>query len=208
MRISIWINTFALLYLRSAFVAKDTAYDKIILGIDPGTNLSGFGVIGILGSEMVLIAMGVIDLRKEKDHAIKLKNIFEQCQKLIDNHLPDEVAIEAPFYGKNAQSMLKLGRAQGVAMSAALTKGIPIFEYAPKRIKQAVTGNGNASKEQVAGMVQSLLRLEQTHSKLDATDAVAIALCHHFMFNPKLGQATDTYSGWASFLRQNPDRAR
>lgn len=189
-------------------MAKDKEYDKIILGLDPGTNISGYGVIGCKGNTIDLISMGIIDLRKDGDHSIKLKNIFVHCSKLIEMYLPDEFAIEAPFYGKNPQSMLKLGRAQGVAISAAIQRQIPVFEYAPKRIKQAVTGNGNASKEQVAGMVQSLLRLDRMHSKFDATDAVAIALCHHFMYNPKVGQVKESYSGWGSFLKQNPDKIR
>lgn len=152
--------------------------------------------------------MGIIDLRKHSDQAMKLQAIYNQCTKLLELYLPDEFAIEAPFYGKNAQSMLKLGRAQGVAIAAALNRQIPIFEYAPKRIKQSVTGNGNASKEQVAGMVKNLLQLEVVHSKLDATDAVAIAICHHFMYNPKTGIAKENYSSWSSFLRNHPDKLK
>lgn len=189
-------------------LAQDKTYDKIILGLDPGTNISGYGVIGCNKNKMELIAMGIIDLRKEKDHSIKLQEIYNQCTKLFKRFLPDEFAIEAPFYGKNPQSMLKLGRAQGVAIAAALNRQIPIFEYAPKRIKQSVTGSGNASKEQVAGMVKSLLNLESMHSKLDASDAVAIAITHHFMYNPALASSSNNYSGWASFIKNNPDKLR
>lgn len=193
-----------LVYLRK--VAQDKTYDKIILGIDPGTTISGYGVIGCVKKEMHLIAMGIIDLRKKDNQAMKLQAIFDQTSKLMQRFLPDELAIEAPFYGKNPQSMLKLGRAQGVAMAAALNKDVPIFEYAPKRVKQAVTGNGNASKEQVAGMVKTLLKLEELHSKFDATDAVAIAICHHFMYNDKIGVVNEKFSGWAAFLKQNPSK--
>jgi crossover junction endodeoxyribonuclease RuvC len=197
-----------LYFRKEQFVAKDKTYNKIILGIDPGTTISGYGVIGINKSEISLIAMGIIDLRKEENQAMKLQKIYSQCSKLVEHYLPDELAIEAPFYGKNPQSMLKLGRAQGVAMSAALNRQIPIFEYAPKRVKQSVTGNGNASKEQVAGMVKSLLNLETMPSHHDATDAIAIAICHHFMYNPKFGQVQDRVSGWSSYLKQNPDRLK
>lgn len=187
-------------------MAQDKTYKKIILGIDPGTSISGYGVIAIEKNKMELIAMGIIDLRKKDNQAMKLQAIFDQTDKLMQRFLPDELAIEAPFFGKNPQSMLKLGRAQGVAMAAALNREIPIFEYSPKRVKQSVTGNGNASKEQVAGMVKNLLKLEQLHSKFDATDAVAIAICHHFMFNDKTGTVNEKYSGWGAFLKQNPDK--
>lgn len=189
-------------------MAQDKAYDKIILGIDPGTSISGYGVIGCNKDKMTLISMGVIDLRKEANHAMKLQSIFDQTSKLVKRFLPDEFAIEAPFYGKNPQSMLKLGRAQGVAIAAALNRQVPVFEYAPTRIKQSVTGSGKASKEQVAGMVKTLLNLDTLHSKFDATDAVAIAICHHFMYNNKLGVVKDSYSGWSSFLKQNPDKLK
>jgi crossover junction endodeoxyribonuclease RuvC len=189
-------------------VAKDNNYDKIILGIDPGTNIAGYGIIGITKNNMVLISMGIFDLRKEKDYASKLKAIFEKCTQLMDTYLPDEVALEAPFMGKNPQSMLKLGRAQGVSMAAALNRNIPVFEYAPKRIKQSVTGKGTASKEQVAGMVTSLLKLKTNHSKLDATDAVAAAICHHFMNKPGLIEPTESYGSWGSFLAKNPDKLK
>ena len=189
-------------------MAKDNNYDKIILGIDPGTNIAGYGIIGISKNDMTLISMGILDLRKEPDHASKLKSIFEQCTQLMDTYLPDEVALEAPFMGKNPQSMLKLGRAQGVSMAAALNRQIPVFEYAPKRIKQSVTGKGTASKEQVAGMVGALLKLEKAHSKLDASDAVAVAICHHFMNKPGQVSSRTSYGSWNSFVSKNPDKIK
>lgn len=189
-------------------VAKDNNYKKIILGIDPGTNIAGYGIIGIGKNNMELISMGIFDLRKEANHAMKLQAIFEKCTQLIDTYLPDEVALEAPFMGKNPQSMLKLGRAQGVSMAAALNRNLPVFEYAPKRVKQSVTGNGNASKEQVAGMVQALLKLEKNHSKLDATDAVAVAICHHFMYKPGASTSSESYGSWKSFVSKNPDKIK
>jgi crossover junction endodeoxyribonuclease RuvC len=189
-------------------VAKDNNYKKIILGIDPGTNIAGYGIIGVNKNELGLISMGIFDLRKEPNHAMKLQAIFEKCTELIDTYLPDEVALEAPFMGKNPQSMLKLGRAQGVSMAAALNRKLPVFEYAPKRVKQSVTGNGNASKEQVAGMVQALLKLEKNHSKLDATDAVAVAICHHFMYKPGMTSSSENYGSWKSFISKNPDKLK
>jgi crossover junction endodeoxyribonuclease RuvC len=189
-------------------VAKDNNYDKIILGIDPGTNIAGYGIIGVTKNTMTLISMGIFDLRKETDYANKLKAIFEKCSQLMETYLPDEVALEAPFMGKNPQSMLKLGRAQGVSMAAALNKKIPVFEYAPKRVKQSVTGKGTASKEQVAGMVQALLKLETNHSKLDATDAVAVAICHHFMNSGSPAKPKASYGSWSSFVSQNPDKIK
>tara|TARA_Y100000385_G_C12917249_1_gene560934 strand:- start:230 stop:799 length:570 start_codon:yes stop_codon:yes gene_type:complete len=187
-------------------VAKDNTYDKIILGIDPGTNIAGYGVIGIKKNQLHYISMGIFDLRSEINHAMKLQSIFDQCSKLIDTYLPDEFAIEAPFYGKNAQSMLKLGRAQGVSMAAALNRNIPIFEYAPRRIKQSVTGRGTATKDQVAGMVKSLLKLETLHSKFDATDALAIAICHYFSYKPGQGNDGKKFDSWSSFVSKNSDK--
>jgi len=189
-------------------VAKDNTYDKIILGIDPGTNIAGYGVIGIKKNQLHYISMGIFDLRSEKNHAMKLQSIFDQCSKLIDIYLPDEFAIEAPFFGKNAQSMLKLGRAQGVSMAAALNRNIPIFEYAPRRIKQSVTGRGTATKEQVAGMVKSLLKLETLHSKFDATDALAIAVCHHFNNKSGKQQSGEHYNSWQSYVAKNPEKTK
>ncbi len=189
-------------------MAKDNNYDKIILGIDPGTNIAGYGVIGIKKNQLYYISMGIFDLRSEINHAMKLQSIFDQCSKLIDTYLPDEFAIEAPFYGKNAQSMLKLGRAQGVSMAAALNRNIPIFEYAPRRIKQSVTGRGTATKDQVAGMVKSLLSLETLHSKFDATDALAIAICHYFSYKPGQGNNDKKFDSWSSFVSKNPDKIK
>jgi crossover junction endodeoxyribonuclease RuvC len=179
--------------------------EKIILGIDPGTTIMGYGLILIKGTKMELMQLGVLHLSKFDDHALKLKTIFEKTLHLIDNYHPDDLAIEAPFFGKNVQSMLKLGRAQGVAMAAGLYRGIPIFEYSPKKIKQSITGNGNASKEQVAGMLQTLLSIGDLPKHLDATDGLAAAVCHHFQ-NGK--QTTDgkKFTGWKSFLTENPNR--
>jgi crossover junction endodeoxyribonuclease RuvC len=179
--------------------------DKIVLGIDPGTNIMGFGVIHIRGREMHLLDMGVVRLDKLDDAALKLKHIFDHTTALVDKHLPDEFAIEAPFFGKNVQSMLKLGRAQGVAMAAALNRNVPITEYSPKKIKMSITGNGNASKEQVAAMLQNLLQIKEMPKYLDATDGLAAAVCHYFQYTGIAG-AEKKYGGWGSFLNANPDR--
>ena len=154
--------------------------EKIILGIDPGTTIMGYGLIHIHGKKFELINMGVLHLSKLKSHELKLKKIFDRTLQLIEEYKPDELAVEAPFFGKNVQSMLKLGRAQGVAMSAALHRDIPIFEYSPKKIKMSITGNGNASKEQVASMLKSLMNIKEIPKHLDATDGLAAAVCHHF----------------------------
>ncbi len=181
--------------------------DKIILGLDPGTTTMGYGIIRIRKNKMEMISTGVIHLHKLENHELKLKKIFEKVSFLVDEYLPDEVAIEAPFFGKNVQSMLKLGRAQGVAMAAVLTKDLPIQEYAPRKIKQAITGNGNASKEQVAKMLQSLLKLKELPKKLDATDGLAAAVCHFFQ-RGKPDSGKKNYSGWDSFVKDNPDRTK
>lgn len=178
--------------------------DRVILGIDPGTIVMGYGIIHLKGKELNLSAMGVLKLDKYASHETRLKKIFERTLSLIDEFKPDELAIEAPFYGKNVQSMLKLGRAQGVAIAAALYRDIPIFEYSPKRIKQSITGNGNASKEQVAGMLGSLLDIKEFNTPLDATDGLAAAVCHYFQ--KKVTTGGKSYSGWKSFLTDNPDR--
>jgi crossover junction endodeoxyribonuclease RuvC len=181
---------------------KDSS--KVILGVDPGTTIMGYGVIEAKGSSLTLLQFGVIRLSKYSGHELKLKKIFERILSLIDDYLPDEVALEAPFYGKNVQSMLKLGRAQGVAMAAALSREIPITEYAPKKVKQSVTGNGNASKEQVAAMLQQILKFQDLPKLLDATDALAVAICHHYQGNlPARGQ-----KNWSNFLKENPDRVK
>jgi crossover junction endodeoxyribonuclease RuvC len=178
--------------------------EKIILGMDPGTNVMGYGVISVKGNKLDLLQFGIIKLSGYKNHEIKLKRIFERVLGLIKEFEPDEVALEAPFYGKNVQSMLKLGRAQGVAMAAALYRGIPIREYAPKKVKQSVTGNGNASKEQVASMLKHLLHFDETPKLFDATDALAVAICHHY--NGKShGEKT---SNWKTFVTENPGRLK
>ncbi len=177
---------------------------KIILGIDPGTTVMGFGIIEVHGNFMQLRDVGVLNLSKSGDHATKLALIFTELIRLIDKHLPDELAIEAPFFGKNVQSMLKLGRAQGVAIAAALSRQVPVVEYAPKKVKQAITGNGNASKEQVAAMLDTLLKARVSTEKLDATDALAVAVCHHFQtYGKKIPTAK---GGWKAFLKENPDK--
>lgn len=179
--------------------------DKIILGIDPGTNIMGYGIIHNKDNKIELITMGVIKLGKYPNHALKLKKIFERVLSLIKEYQPDELAIEAPFFGKNVQSMLKLGRAQGVAMAAALYQDVPIFEYSPKKIKQSITGNGNASKEQVSGMMLNLLKIDQPEY-LDVTDALATAVCHYFQKN--IGDDGKKYTGWKSFISKNPGRVK
>ena len=172
--------------------------------MDPGTSVMGYGLIAINGNTMTLMQYGVIQLSKFNGHELKLKKIFERVISLIDEFHPDEVALEAPFYGKNIQSMLKLGRAQGVAMAAALSREIAITEYAPKKVKQAVTGKGNASKEQVANMLQMLLKFDNTSRFLDATDALAVAVCHHFNMKAPVTNS----KSWKSFLSNNPDRIK
>lgn len=178
--------------------------EKIILGLDPGTNVMGYGVIMINSTKISLLQFGVIQLSKFETHELRLKRIFDRVLSLVEEFTPDEVALEAPFYGKNVQSMLKLGRAQGVAMSAALSRGIPIVEYAPKRVKQSVTGNGNASKEQVARMLMTLFTIKEVPKLLDATDALAVAVCHHFQKGALKPQARS----WESFVRDNPTRLK
>lgn len=186
--------------------AKKEGKEKIILGIDPGTNVMGYGLILVTGSQYTLLQFGVIHLKKYESHELKLKKIFERITGIIDEFLPDSVALEAPFYGENVQSMLKLGRAQGVAMAAALARDIPITEYSPKKVKQSVTGNGNASKLQVAEMLKTLLKITEIPKLLDATDALAVALCHHF-HDGRL-QTRGRTAGWKSFLEDNPDRVK
>ncbi|MFT5667145.1 MAG: crossover junction endodeoxyribonuclease RuvC [Vicingaceae bacterium] len=185
--------------------AKVKEVEKIILGIDPGTSIMGYGVISVLKGEIKLLALGVIHLAKLGDHSIRLQRIYERTVSLIDEFKVDEMAIEAPFYGKNAQSMLKLGRAQGVAMAASISREVTATEYAPKKIKKAVTGKGAASKEQVAAMVKSIVKYKNDPKYLDATDALAVAVCHHFQGNVSVSNQK-SYSGWDSFLKNNPDR--
>lgn len=180
------------------------ANERIILGIDPGTTIMGFGLIKVVKNEMFFIQMNELNLSKLKDHYLKLQKIFERTIELIDTYNPDEIAIEAPFFGKNVQSMLKLGRAQGVAMAAGLSRQIPITEYEPKKIKMAITGNGNASKEQVAKMLQQTLNLKELPKNLDSTDGLAAAVCH--FYNSKKRSVGKSYSGWAAFVNQNQER--
>jgi len=180
--------------------------EKIILGIDPGTTIMGFGLIKVINKNMELIRMDELMLKKYDDHYLKLKLIFERTIHIIDTYHPDEIAIEAPFFGKNVQSMLKLGRAQGVAMAAGLSREIPITEYSPKKIKMAITGNGNASKEQVAKMLQSLLKIKELPKNLDATDGLAAAVCH--FYNGGNITSEKNYSGWGAFVKQNGNRVK
>lgn len=180
--------------------------ERIILGIDPGTTIMGFGIIKVVNKTMSFVQLNELDLKKYDDHYLKLKLIFERTIELIDSHHPDEIAIEAPFFGKNVQSMLKLGRAQGVAMAAGLSREVPITEYSPKKIKMAITGNGNASKEQVAKMLQSLLSLKALPKNLDATDGLAAAVCH--FYNAGKVEMGKSYTGWSAFVKQNESRVK
>ena len=179
---------------------------KIILGIDPGTNIMGFGLINVSENKMKLIQLHELHLKKYENHYLKLDQIFKRTIQIIDEHKPDEIAIEAPFFGKNVQSMLKLGRAQGVAMAAGLSREIPITEYTPKKIKMAITGNGNASKEQVAKMLQSLLKISELPKNLDATDGLAAAVCHFYNKGIKIKEKG--YNNWSSFINKNPNRVK
>jgi len=178
--------------------------ERIILGIDPGTTIMGFGLIKVVGKTMTFLQLNELQLSKYDDHYLKLKLIFERTLELIETYHPDEIAIEAPFFGKNVQSMLKLGRAQGVAMAAGLSRQIPITEYEPKKIKMAITGNGNASKEQVAKMLQQLLGLKELPKNLDSTDGLAAAVCH--FFNSNRTEIGKSYTGWDAFVKQNEKR--
>lgn len=182
------------------------AEEKIILGIDPGTTIMGFGLIKVVNKKMQFLQLNELDLKKYSDHYLKLKLIFERTIELIDTHNPDEIAIEAPFFGKNVQSMLKLGRAQGVAMAAGLSREVPITEYAPKKIKMAITGNGNASKEQVARMLQSMLSIKTLPKNLDAMDGLGAAVCH--FYNQGRVEIGKNYTGWSAFVKQNEKRVK
>lgn len=178
------------------------------MGIDPGTSLMGYGIILVQGNKTTLVSMGVIQLSKIKDHALKMKKIFERVQGLIDEYHPDEMALEAPFFGKNVQSMLKLGRAQGVAIAAGISRDMPYMEYAPRKIKQSITGNGNASKEQVAGMLKSIFKIPdaQMPKNLDATDGLAAALCHYYQGDKS--EESNQYGNWKSFITANKGRIK
>ena len=183
-------------------------YDRVIIGIDPGTNVMGYGILGINGKTPALVAMGVIKLSKFDDHYMRLHRIYERVEGLVCQYLPDEMAIEAPFFGKNVQSMLKLGRAQGVAIAAALSRDIPITEYEPRKIKMAITGNGAASKEQVAEMLRRILNFDKDEMPefLDATDALAAALCHYYESSKPIMQKG--CSSWKEFIAKNPGKVK
>jgi len=180
--------------------------ERIILGIDPGTNIMGFGIVSVHGKTIELVSLGVLKLMKSDDHPLKLKHIFEKSIALIDEFHPDELAIEAPFFGKNVQSMLKLGRAQGVAIAAALSRSIPVFEYSPRKIKQSITGKGSASKEQVASMLLRMLSMRELPEHMDATDGLAGAVCHYFQKGRTEGGGK--FTGWKSYLAANPERIK
>lgn len=180
--------------------------DRIILGIDPGTNVMGYGVIEIRERKANCISMGIVRLSKLNDPYLKLQKIFRSTIELIDKFNPDELSIEAPFFGKNVQSMLKLGRAQGVAIAAALSRDIPIFEYAPRKIKMSITGQGAASKEQVASILSKMLGLKEIPKDLDATDGLAVAMCH--FYQDKAIVSEKSYKNWNEFLKKNPERIR
>ena len=184
-------------------------FERVIIGIDPGTNVMGYGILGINGKKPQLVAMGVIKLSKFDDHYMRLRRIYERTLQLCRQYLPDEMAIEAPFFGKNVQSMLKLGRAQGVAMAAALAQDVPITEYEPRKIKQAITGNGAASKEQVQEMLRRILDIprEQLLPELDATDALAASLCHFYELQ-KPASAPSGPRSWKAFIAANPSRVK
>lgn len=180
--------------------------ERIILGIDPGTSITGYGLLKIDNNKLELISLGNISLQKIKDPYLKLEKIFSRILSLIDEFHPDELAIEAPFYGKNVQSMLKLGRAQGVAIAAAIYRSVPVHEYAPRKIKMAITGQGNASKEQVAGMLESILGIKSLPDMPDATDGLAAAVCHHFQSN--VPDSAKSFKSWKDFINKNPGRVK
>jgi crossover junction endodeoxyribonuclease RuvC len=181
---------------------------KIIIGIDPGTLFMGFGIIEISSSGMALIIMDVLKLSPKKDAYERLRIIHQKVCELLTEFCPHEFAIEAPFFGKNVQSMLKLGRAQGVAIAAAMQAGIPVTEYSPRKVKQSITGNGNADKQQVLKMLQRLIAFDEDPKYFDATDALAVAVCHHFQGNSMIKSSTKKLSGWKDFLSQNPERIK
>ncbi len=190
------------------YTTTTTQAERIIIGIDPGTNVMGYGILRVMGKQASMIAMGVIKLNKFESHYLRLRRIFDGVRSLINQYLPDEMAIEAPFFGKNVQSMLKLGRAQGVAMAAALTHDVPITEYEPRTIKMAITGNGAASKEQVQEMLRRILAIpkEQLLPELDATDALAAALCHFYETSRPIPSSGP--KSWKEFIAKNPGRIR
>ena len=180
---------------------------KKILGIDPGTNFLGYAVIETTKSDVTLLDIGALKIKNYPDHHQKLRQIYLSIQEIIERNDPEEMAIESPFYSKNVQSMLKLGRAQGVSIAAGITMGLKITEYSPKKIKLSVTGNGNASKEQVAGMLERILRIKLANQLLDATDALATAYCHFNQSSRVLNEQT-SYSGWSAFIKANPGKVK
>jgi crossover junction endodeoxyribonuclease RuvC len=187
--------------------------EKIILGVDPGTRILGYGIISVKGSQLSILQYGVLKLEKFPNHEVKLKKIFDRLVQIIGEYFPDEMAIEAPFFGVNVQSMLKLGRAQGVAMAAALSRDLPIVEYLPKKVKQSVTGNGNATKEQVAYMLEKLFNQTLEKKVLDATDALAVAVCHYMHNGIQKGTSSRSNtkskkSNWDSYVLDNPDKIK
>lgn len=183
-------------------------WDKIIIGVDPGTNVMGYGVLGIRGKKPYMIAMGVIELNKFESHYMRLKRIYDRILSLVEQYLPDEMAIEAPFFGKNVQSMLKLGRAQGVAMAAALAREVPIKEYEPRKIKMAITGNGAASKEQVREMLKRILNIKEENllPQLDSTDALGAALCHFYESSKPI--PTSGKNSWKDYIAKHPEKVK
>ncbi len=194
--------------------------DKIILGIDPGTVVMGYGIIHINGNNMKLISAGVLSLDKKEDHFLRIKEIFDTVEKLIRQYKPDEFSIEEPFFGKNVQSMLKLGRAQGAAISAALHHHLPVHGYSPRTIKKSITGSGASSKEQVASMLRTILKFEETPKYLDATDALGVAVCHYFqtksfkqesstsIIKTKKASAKKSKASWSTYINKNPGRVK
>lgn len=187
-------------------LAMQLPQPNIILGIDPGTVIMGYGIIQVAAQKLVLLEMGTLKLRSTLNSYEKLESIYEKVSALIETHRPGCFAIEAPFYGKNVQSMLKLGRAQGVAIAAAIRGGLPVSEYSPKKVKQSVTGNGNASKEQISRMLERLLQFSEKPHSFDATDAVAVAVCHHFQGMPGVPATPAGPKNWEQFIREHPEK--
>src|SRR3954452_9545123 len=182
------------------------AHNKIILGIDPGTTVMGYAIIEVCGDNVVILVMDILKLRSAKDIYERLEMIHSKVNGLITFHRPHAFAIEAPFFGKNVQSMLKLGRAQGVAIAAAMQSRIAVTEYSPKKVKQSITGNGNANKEQVWKMLQRILSIEEKPQYFDVTDALAVAICHHYQTSSPVAKAEKGFKGWEDFIARNPNR--
>ena len=187
---------------------QTTKPELLIMGIDPGTIVMGYGVIRVVGTTIQLIAMGSIHFESSEDHLSRIKKIFERLTSMMLEFSPQCMAIESQFFGKNIQSMLKLGRAQGVCMAAAMNQNIPVIEYSPKKVKQSITGNGNASKEQVSAMLQRICKFEESPKYLDASDALAIAICHYYQISSGITSARGKAHSWNSFINQNPNRIK